>query len=291
MLSLFKLHIPKTAGIIFLLFFSSVSRAQNDENKITVDSTEVKEIVPAEEENGTPSSTRYFNERADRLSVEQRNLPPDVVKKMKEDEDFWYANMTIKEGKSQQVVPEREKGEKGNKGKNEPVIKEKEQKREYTETSSDSSSGGQVLLWILIVGVFIAGLVLYLGNSNIGLFRRKNRSANEGGEMDETITEDIFAINYQKDIDRAAAQGNYRVAIRLLFLRLLKNMSERNIIRYKQDKTNLDYLMELHTTAYYNNFFRVTRNYEYSWYGQFPVSEDAYKMIRQDFERFDKELR
>ena len=118
---------------------------------------------------------------------------------------------------------------------------------------------------------------------------KKNVKTINAGE--DEITEDIFAINYQKEIDKAAAQGNYRLAIRLMFLRLLKNMSEKSIIRYKQDKTNLDYLLELHPTNYYTRFFRITRNYEYSWYGQFNVSEDAYKIIRNDFDQFDKELR
>ncbi len=287
MLSLFTLHTRKAAGIILLLFFSLASRAQDD--KIIYDTTEVTDVVPDEGTTDEETPRRYFNNRADTLSVEERTLPPAIVQKFRDDEDFWYSNTTIKpqKGKSQQAVKEREKGQKAKKGKNEPVIKEEEE--DYTPVGR--RSWFQVLLWVVIIGVFAAGLVMYLGSSSVGLFRKKNQLTGEAGGMDETITEDIFAINYQKDIDRAAAQGNYRLAIRLLFLRLLKNMSEKNIIRYKQDKTNLDYLMELHSTGYYNNFFRVTRNYEYSWYGQFNVSEDAYKMIRNDFDQFDKELR
>jgi hypothetical protein len=67
-------------------------------------------------------------------------------------------------------------------------------------------------------------------------------------------------------------------------------MAEKNIIQYKQDRTNLDYLLQLHPTVYYNNFFRITRNYEYSWYGKFEVREGAYKMIRSDFDQFDHQL-
>jgi len=139
------------------------------------------------------------------------------------------------------------------------------------------------------LGVFAVGLAIYLSGSNVGLFRKKNKTMKEVEE--EEITEDIFSINYQKEIDKAAAQGNYRPAIRLMFLRVLKNMSEKNIIRYKQDKTNLDYLMELHPTNHYNGFFSITRSYEYSWYGQFNVSEDAYKIIRKDFDQFEATLR
>jgi hypothetical protein len=146
------------------------------------------------------------------------------------------------------------------------------------------------MIWIVILAIFIGGILMYLGGNNIGLFRKKNVLTGDG-EKEEEITEDIFAINYQKEIDKAAAQGNYRVAIRLMFLRALRNLSEKNIIRYKQDKTNLDYLMELHPTAYYNSFFRITRNFEYSWYGQFAVSEEGYKVIRSDFDQFDKALK
>ena len=132
--------------------------------------------------------------------------------------------------------------------------------------------------------------MIYLTGSNVGLFRKKNTfiHSNEG---QEEITEDIFAINYQKEIDKAAAQQNYRLAVRLMYLRLLKNMAEKNIIQYKQDKTNFDYLMQMHNTKHYTNFFRITHNYEYSWYGKFEVSEPAYKIISKEFDQFDNELK
>ncbi len=297
MLKTFNKNIPvlvlgKTVLIFGLLFFSFLSAAQEDEKKVTVIVDSVEMMQPPEEETEVDVSStanKYFYAKGDTLSVEQRNLPGDVVKKMKEDEDFWYANADIKQKKSkEQVQYEREQGQKGQKGKNEQTIKEQQQTDTYTPVGQ--RSWFQILLWIVILIVFVGGLIMYLGGSKVGLFRKKNVMTGDGVEED-VITEDIFAINYQKEIDKAAAQGNYRVAIRLMFLRVLKNMSEKNIIRYKQDKTNLDYLMELHPTAYYNNFFRITRNYEYSWYGQFNVSEEAYKVIRGEFDQFDKTVR
>jgi hypothetical protein len=49
--------------------------------------------------------------------------------------------------------------------------------------------------------------------------------------------------------------------------------------------------MQLSPTKYYQDFFRITRNYEYSWYGKFEVNEDAYRIIRQDFEQFDPTMK
>jgi len=103
--------------------------------------------------------------------------------------------------------------------------------------------------------------------------------------------DDIFAIiNYQLELDKAAASGNYRFGVRLLYLRLLRNLADRNIINYTQDRTNFDYLAQLQPTGYYTDFFRLTRHYEYSWYGQFPLEQDKFIIIRKEFENFDKRL-
>jgi hypothetical protein len=253
----------------FLLCCSFPAIAQNDQDSVTV-VEEVKADPPSEENQETGEKEKeYFLQKTafstDSLSLQQRKIPDSITKKMQEDDDFWYANAII----------------------------EKEKKKEQKEDSSYVPLGQRTwfktLIWLIIIGSFAAVLMMYLSGSNVGLFRKKSKPV--ATDDDETITEDIFAINYQKEIDKAAAQGNYRLAIRLMFLRLLKNMSEKNIIQYKQDRTNFDYLLQLHPTKYYDNFFRITRNYEYSWYGQFEVSEEAYRIIRNDFDHFENGLR
>lgn len=286
-----------TVKVIFIfisLIFSFQSYGQDDERRDTVvyDTTEALEPIPDEQTDteGSTEEEKYFFKRWDTLSVQVRNIPAGVTKKMKEDKEFWYANADLKNTKTnEKIIRERRDGKNGQKEKNEQALREQQQ-RDASYVPLGQRSWFQTLLWIITIGAFAAVLIMYLSGSNVGLFRKKNVITAKETEEDFS-TEDIFAINYQKEIDKAVSQGNYRLAIRLQFLRLLKNMSEKNIIRYKQDKTNLDYLMELHPTGYYNNFFRITRNYEYSWYGQFNVSEDAYKIIRNDFDKIDKDLR
>jgi hypothetical protein len=284
----YKKNIHKAAITFALLLTCCLSQAQDA--KIVFDSTESGGTVDDDEYRDQEDPV-YFLPKGDTLSVNQRNVSPEAVRKMKEDKDFWYVDAPLTEKQKrelQRIRSERERGKEVQKGKKESAIEEED--TELNEPPRKQNGALQTLLWIGIVIVFAIGLVMYLGNSNVGLFRKKDRSV-ASMEEEEAITEDIFAINYQKDIDRAAAAGNFRLAIRLMFLRSLKNMAEKNIIRYKQDKTNFDYLVELHPTAYYNNFFKVTRSYEYSWYGQFPVSEEAYRIIRNDFDQFDKALR
>ena len=257
------LPFPGKIILFCILFFCSVHiKAQEVTDTVVVEEDYKKDTNETEKK-------VYFLERwergGDSSLVRQHKLPDTLVKEMQEDDKFWYAN----------------------------AIFEKKKKEELDLSNNKYVPLGQrtwfqTLIWLVIIGGFAAFLIIYLTGSNVGLFRKKNKMVQASEEED--ITEDIFAINYQKEIDKAAMQGNHRLAVRLMYLRLLKNMSEKNIIQYKQDKTNLDYLLQLHPTAYYKDFFRLTRNYEYSWYGLFEVSEGAYKIIRNDFEQFGRDI-
>ena len=192
-----------------------------------------------------------------------RTLTEAARKKIRDDDDFWYANYSF--------------------------TKKKEEKKESYVPLSERS-WFQTLLWMVIIGGFGAFLVIYLSGNNISLFRRRTPRLGTEGEGGEEIPQDIFAIRYQQEIDKAIRAGNYRLAVRLLFLRLLKNMAERNVIRYQHDKTNLEYLLQLRSTGYYTDFFRITRHYEYSWYGKFEVGPEAFGVIQDEINRFDNQI-
>ena len=154
-----------------------------------------------------------------------RRLPDDAIKALREDKAFWYANETFK----------------------------KREKKQKERSSFTAHPVFQTILWLIIIGGFVTFLILYLYNSNAGLFRRSSTVVSEETEVE---TDDIFAINYQKEIDKAVGAHNYRLAIRLMFLRLLRDLSDKNIIQYKQDSTNFDYMMQLRSTAIYPDFFQ-----------------------------------
>ena len=223
----------------------------------------LEEYSPIEQET-EKNTMEYFDQKylyplTD--SVQKRALPDSVAKKMQQDEDFWYANYAF----------EKEK--------------EKELKRK---TSITEQTWFKTLMWFIIIGGFAVALMLYLSDSNVGLFRKKVSVFQD--EKHEEETENIFEINYKVRIDKAVKAGNYRLAVRLMFLQMLKTMAGKKLIQYKQDHTNFDYLLQLRNTTHYNDFFRITRDYEYTWYGNFPVNEKEWDLIKTDFEKFDNTL-
>jgi hypothetical protein len=201
-------------------------------------------------------------------SISWKKIPDTVIQKLQADDDFWYINYVFNKQKREKKQYEYEE-------RNVPLAE---------------TSLFQTILWLVIIGGFIAFVIIYLANSNTGLFRKKNTIIRSDEEM-EAETDNIFEINYQREIDRAVSNGNYRFAVRLMFLRVLKNLSDKNIIQYTPDRTNFDYLLQLHDTYHYNDFFKLTRNYEYSWYGQFDIDTENFSWIRRDFENFDHKLK
>ena len=240
-----------------LLFFAAQLQAQVVQDSVGV----------VKEDTTVKVKKEFFLQRwesdGDGLILQQRKLPDTVLKKMQLDDKFWYANAVFEK-------------------KNQPVSSS------TMYVPLGQRVWFQTLIWVIIIGGFAAFLMIYLKSMNVGIFSKRN--VLEKGNDEDNINEDIFAINYQKEIDIATMQGNYRQVVRLMYLRLLKNMSEKNIINYKQDKTNLDYLSDLYPTAYYKDFFRLTRNYEYTWYGQFEVNATAYKIITEEFNQFERRI-
>ncbi|WP_234736462.1 DUF4129 domain-containing protein [Tellurirhabdus bombi] len=102
----------------------------------------------------------------------------------------------------------------------------------------------------------------------------------------QTITDNIHEINFSERIEEAIGQKAYRLAIRLLYLQTLKDLSDRELITWKPDKTNHSYVLELAQTPYQSRFAELTRQFEYAWYGDFPVTEERFGSIRETFRQF-----
>jgi hypothetical protein len=285
--------------ILLVLFFITAAVTANAQTE-AMDTTAIYEETAAPkavaDEEGEDEKD-YFLQKTpgEKFTVEQRQVSDKTIKELKEDDAFWYANKSNSKRKTEATITE---GEKGRNGRTTPPpkIEEKDNPEKYNtpDEPSDYTPLGQrgwfkTLMLIIAIAGFAAIVGWYLASGNVGFFRKKDKKTDEA-LTDEQMPEDIFAINYQKEIDKAATDGNYRLAIRLQYLRLLKQMAERNIINYKQDKTNFDYLAEVHPTAHYNHFFRITRNYEYSWYGKFDVSNEAYRIISTDYDNLGKQI-
>ena len=140
--------------------------------------------------------------------------------------------------------------------------------------------------YLLLAG--IAALViwlLYKAEVLSNLF--PGRAKNQGLDY-ETLEENIHVINFSDRIGEAVENQNYRLAVRLLYLQTLKSLTDGGLINWQPDKTNRQYAYELTGNAKRLDFERLTTQFEYVWYGDFPVDEARFGAIRHQFNEFNE---
>lgn len=191
--------------------------------------------------------------------VPVRTFPPSEVRSLQESDDYWYAN---REPEKKKMKP--------------------------AKTWQFDGSGSQTFLWILIVCCFVAVVIWYLASSNIFLFRKKSKPL--ASDVPDGIHEDIFSLNYSAEIGAAERRGDFRQALRLYYLRTLRDLSEQGLIDFRADRTNTEYLRSLQGGPHYSSFARLTRHFEYSWYGGFSPDQHVYEQLRADFQTFSTRL-
>lgn len=139
----------------------------------------------------------------------------------------------------------------------------------------------KVLLFALTGGLILFALYRLLAG-------RWQQNKNNALKIEQWLEEGMEEVALQSDLERwlseAEALPDYRLASRILFLQLLKTLRDLNLITWKREKTNRDYLVELFNHPNYETIAGLTRQYEKIWYGEFYLDSTAYSALKVRFE-------
>jgi hypothetical protein len=196
------------------------------------------------------------------LSLEAKKIPDSTMQRLRSDDAFWYVNATFKKPAAPRNLSWLQQ--------------------------LFSQAWFRNLIWAIIVCSFVIVLVLFLMKSNIQLFHRKPAALQTSNAL--TPNENIFSIDYEREIMQAKQAGDLRLAVRLYYLQTLALLSGRHLIQYKGDRTNSEYVTQLRQSSLYTPFKKLTRHFEYTWYGQFPVSAEIFANMETDFSTFKNSM-
>lgn len=130
-----------------------------------------------------------------------------------------------------------------------------------------------ILIWTIVAASII--LILYR------LFRHEIKSVFKGKPASNQVAfihkdENIHEMDFNQLITNAITKKDYKNAIRLSYLRLLKNLTDEDLITWKADKTNLDYIAELKLSKLQTPFKKTTVVFEHVWYGEFTINQNHF---------------
>jgi hypothetical protein len=149
-----------------------------------------------------------------------------------------------------------------------------------------STKAYSTLLDILYYGLMVIAILLIIR----GLIKADRRGLLFGKVNSNELhiiesEEDISKINFDELIAKALESKQYKLAVRYLFLKSLKILSEKGLIELKNNKTNYQYLTEIKNNQIADAFQVTTNRFEWIWYGDFPVDEDIIKNSQTDFNK------
>jgi len=150
--------------------------------------------------------------------------------------------------------------------------------------------GGTIVKYFLLA--LAIGLLVYVIFKSLGIDpgRLMRGEAKKVAVPYTESLENIHEIDFDAEIENAVAQHNYRLAVRLLYLRCLKQLTDNHLIEWQIDKTNAAYVFELKDPAQKQIFNVLTNRFEYVWYGNFPIDKQVFVNVNDLFQTFKKQL-
>lgn len=148
------------------------------------------------------------------------------------------------------------------------------------------AAGNAVVQWLLVgVGVGVLGLIAwYIWRYHPGLFMLQEHEGTDYGESEDNI----YGVDFDTALSRTLGQGNYREAIRLLYLQTLKHLSDAQLIDWQLYKTPTQYVREFSTSgsgssggAAVASFRTLTTHFLRIRYGNFPANRELYDELSQ----------
>jgi|SRR5574344_447690 hypothetical protein len=126
----------------------------------------------------------------------------------------------------------------------------------------------KVLLYGCVVLVLLIAIALFL------LYRRHHSLFGklDKGNVDYSISEDtIYGIDFAECIARALDNGDFKAAVRWMYLQTLKRLSDRQQIDWQFFKTPTQYTYEIKTPE----FRKLTNIFLYVRYGDFEATRET----------------
>lgn len=141
--------------------------------------------------------------------------------------------------------------------------------------------------FIIVSGIFITvlliAIILRVQNVRLrSLFSRRKLNEDEI----HIYSEDVNDMNFESLISTSIKSQNYRLATRFLYLKNLKDLSDKLIISWNPNKTNYSYQYEIANILLKQKFVESTRIFDFVWYGEFILDAKSF----EEAHNFFKEL-
>ena len=124
--------------------------------------------------------------------------------------------------------------------------------------------------WLMVAIILLIAAIAYYLIKRPEFFKRSEKSDES---VDYEVTEDnIYGVDFNKDISKAVERSDWHEAVRLTYLNTLRWLSDNGKINWRPSKTPTQYTREVTS----NEFRTLTQHFMRVRYGNFKATRDLY---------------
>jgi len=147
--------------------------------------------------------------------------------------------------------------------------------------SNVSISGGFFKILMLIIIAVILGYAAYMLFVNSPVKGKSHKIL-----YDQDMNPEMVELSeLEVKINNAKQDTDYRTAVRLYFIWVIKELSDRDYIVWKKRKTNYNYLLEVNNKEFRDDFESSIKNYEFIWYGKYALGKSDFEGVENHFKK------
>lgn len=134
--------------------------------------------------------------------------------------------------------------------------------------------------WILIglIVLIIALVVYFIWKKHPSLFTREKKMPGLPYDVEE---ENIYGVDFEKELSEALASNDFRSAVRIIYLQTLRFLADKEWIDWRIFKTPTEYLYELKPVVLRPAFRDFTNRFLQVRYGNYQATPELFAAMRE----------
>jgi hypothetical protein len=150
--------------------------------------------------------------------------------------------------------------------------------------SKISKSTWRTILFILLFSIVIVLLYFWL--------KRQNFSSKINQIVDENWNPEVITVSeLESRLENALKNEVYREVIRIYFTMILQELIRLQLIKWRLEKTNQQYIYEVKNQIIRAELRKCTRYFDIVWYGEYNIDRSKFEEIQPHFIRFIQTLK
>lgn len=148
------------------------------------------------------------------------------------------------------------------------------------------SKAFRYFIYVFLGAVLLYALYKIITENNLRFFYRTPSRVSDSAEGEAALPEE----DLDRLLKKALNEGAHRMAVRYLYLKTLRMLEGRQLIRMHIQTTDEEYARQLDHLPQGGSFRWLMNAYERVWYGKFPLSDPQFSRLLQYFQDFHTSL-